>query len=415
MGRKRWLWLAVLPLVALAAAHWGFRLLVEHGLATHFGRLSPGVVVEYGGLETALTGRVVLTSVRLTFRETPVSVTLPRLEIEGPSVAAYLLHNNPFTGFALPRHLKVRVPELVVPLTGLPDTPGDGCDLENGIPPQTLRAVGMSRLEGGFSARYRYQPALSTLSGEAALELYGVERLEVEVELQNVTEKGFRTGRFNTALLSALMVRLNLQPGFGRLLVRHCADRRQLTRPAFRARLAEGVLRRLQRLGLVATPEVQQAVSDFVRDWGVLEIDLVPPAPLALAFLPFVPVDRLVDRLGLELAVNGRPLRALKIRRPAWDEVDLETADTAPRLRMLRKQWRYRSVRPSRLGRYLGHKVRLQERGDPVRTGILVAVSDGRATVEQRMRGGKFVAYLDLDELVRAEVYLLAEVEKGQP
>jgi len=50
-----------------------------------------------------------------------------------------------------------------------------------------------------------------------------------------------------------------------------------------------------------------------------------------------------------------------------------------------------------------------------VRTGILVAVSDGRATVEQRVRGGKFVAYLDLDELVRSEVYLLAEVEKGQP
>jgi hypothetical protein len=66
------------------------------------------------------------------------------------------------------------------------------------------------------------------------------------------------------------------------------------------------------------------------------------------------------------------------------------------------------------LRRYLGHKARLQERGDPVRSGVLVEVDEGQAVLRQRIRGGEFLAYLSLDDLVRSEVYVSRPVPQGR-
>ena len=70
-------------------------------------------------------------------------------------------------------------------------------------------------------------------------------------------------------------------------------------------------------------------------------------------------------------------------------------------------------MEPSKLSAYVGHRVRLQERGDPVRTGLLVDVANGEALVQQRLSGGRFMAYVSLAELVKAEVFVLKEVKEA--
>ncbi len=410
---RRRLWLLLLPLLLATAAHLGFRLFVVRWLETRQAQLAPDVRMEYGGLETSLSGRVVFTDLRLEGGPLPGVLKVARLELEGPSLPAYLLHNNPLAGFAAPRFLRLRGRGAVLEL---PVSAGDGCDPEAGLSPATFRGLGFRRLEGSFRGEYRHRPELSTLGFRMALEVNGIQRTKVEGELQNVTEEGFRNGHLATALLSTLMLRFHVQPAFGRLLVRHCAERRGLGTDAFRLRLAASLLDRLRQAGVAPASELREALLAFVRDWGTLELDMVPSAPIALAFLPFVPAEQLPERLGLGLTLNGRPVEGLRFRplsAPDAATAVREGDGAAPRrLGLPRSRWRYRPVAPSALGRYLGHRVRLQERGDPVRSGVLVEVADGRATVEQRVQGGKFVAYLSLDDLVRAEVFVLQEAEE---
>ncbi len=112
----------------------------------------------------------------------------------------------------------------------------------------------------------------------------------------------------------------------------------------------------------------------------------------------------------MELLVNGQPIKGLELRLTGSREGRVSPAPKrAPRLRV-QKRWGFQPVPPSELYRYLGHRARLQERGDPVRSGVLVEVKDGQAVLRQHIRGGEFLAYLSLDQLVRAEVYRLQVV-----
>ena len=62
----------------------------------------------------------------------------------------------------------------------------------------------------------------------------------------------------------------------------------------------------------------------------------------------------------------------------------------------------YQSVAPGSLGQHIYREVRLQLRNQPERSGILVAVTNGQASVEQRINGGKFTAHVPLKDIVAA-------------
>ncbi|RTZ80648.1 MAG: hypothetical protein DSZ01_01900, partial [Gammaproteobacteria bacterium] len=132
-----------------------------------------------------------------------------------------------------------------------------------------------------------------------------------------------------------------------------------------------------------------------------------------LAFLPFVPVEQLHRKLGLEVLVNGEPVKGLRLGEVSRDVAAVhEQPQERKRFRLVRKRWLYQKVKPSELPAYVGRRVRLQERGDPARTGLLVDVANGEALVQQRLSGGRFMAYVSLAELVKAEVFVLKKVEE---
>lgn len=149
-----------------------------------------------------------------------------------------------------------------------------------------------------------------------------------------------------------------------------------------------------------------------MHDWGSLEVSLVPPVPMHLVFLPFVPHEQLHRKLGLEVLVNGEPVEGMRLGKVKSEVVSKrKKAGEARRFGSIRKRWLYQDVKPANLLQYVGRKVKLQERGDLIRVGLLADVVDGEALVQQRLSGGKFVAHVPLKDVVKAEVFSLKVVE----
>jgi len=407
------LWLVGLPLFLGVAAHWGLYFLAVDWLETTIRQLPPDIHLAYREVRTTLWGDMEIGEARLRLPGVPAPLEMKRVEIRVPSVPVYLLRNNPLFGFGPPAFLELRIPSIRLSLERVPAKADDGCDLEEGLSFQSLKRLGFPQLEGTFEARYHYRPSLSALQATLQARIEGIEKVSFETRLQNVTDQGLRNGQLATAMLSMAVLKVNLQHDFGRRLVRYCAAEHQLTPAAMEARFAALVAKKLRERGVLPGPDLEAALQNYVGSWGSLELALIPPVPMSLAFIPFVPPEQLHDKLGFEMLINGDPVQGVRLGKLAVaGENGKETVAHRLRPKVLRRRWVYEAVEPRRLSRFVGHRVRLQERGDPVRSGVLAEVREGKAVVEQRVRGGRFMAYLSLKELVRSEVLVRKVVEE---
>jgi len=329
MRRRRnlWLWIFGLPLFLGMLAHWGFHFFVLDRLAQD----DSGIRFRYREVRTSLLGEVEIEGARLELPGLAAPLELGRVELRGPAVPIYLLRNNPLAGFGPPRFLSVHVAEARLPLAGRAPGAGDGCDLDRGLSPRLFRMLGFDHLEAEVKGRYGYRPEASTLEAGAELQVREGEGLELEVRLQNVTDEGFRGGQLATALLSMFRVKVTVEPDFGRRLVRRCAARLQLTPVAFESRLAAAAVESLERWGVVPGPGLERVLQRYAKEWGSLEFDLLPPVPMSLAFLPFVPAEQLHEKLGLELLVNGEAVEGLRVKPGDTGEKEDASCRRAPR------------------------------------------------------------------------------------
>lgn len=412
-SREKWLWLFGLPLFVGVLAHWGFHFYVKDELDDLIREAEPRFDIRYTEVATSLSGRVEVAGIQVRGAALTEPLVIDRLLVQGPNPASYFWHNNPISGTGPPGFLRLLAHGMELELEEPRRARGDGCDLHGGIPPQTLKRLGFESLEGNASAAYDFQPDFHVLEVSADLEISGIQNVKLEARLQNVTPEGFRRGQLGTAALSELTMTFDVHPTFGKRLVEYCAARRQLTPRAFEAVLARTLLEEVERAGVIPGPDLETALEHYVRHWGTLEMSLLPPVPMNLVFIPFVPTEQLHSKLGFEMYINGKQVRGLRFGRMkvAVDEDSPRSVSQPRRFKPFRKQWLYREVSPAALPAYIGHRVRLKERGDPVRSGLLVEVSNGKATVQQWIDGGKFMAHLSLGELTSAEVLLLKVVE----
>ena len=409
-----WLRFIALFLFLGVALHWGFQFYVKGRLDQLIQQARPQLEIGYQEMESSLLGRLQLRGVGLQGASLPGPLQIRQLDIQAPTLFTYLLYNNPVTGAGPPRFVRLVASGLQMNLERKGRTGDDECNLEAGIPPSLLEKLGYGKLRGSLTAGYRYHPELRQLDSSIDLDIPGIQRLVLQLELNNVTPQGFKRGQLGTAALSEALVKLDVLPTFGKRLVEYCADRRQLTPAAFASVLVRNLLDQLRRNGVIPGPDLESSLQRYVENWGSLEVSLVPPVPMSLVFLPFVPSEQLHQKLGLEVLVNGEPVKGLRLGEVQADAVSVrEQPQQARRFRLVRKRWLYQKVDPSRLSHYIGHRVRLQEQGDPIRTGLLVDVTNGKALVQQRLSGGKFMAHLSLAELVKAEVFVLKEVEEA--
>ena len=408
---RGWLLTVVVVAVLGVAAHWVFHYQVAARLDQWFAALPESMSGRYLGLTTDLRGRVVIEGVQLEGGGLPGPLVVARVDLEGPSLWRYLADSLFFTGVAPPRHLDFELQgiELVFP----PTPPAVACEVETAPALAQLGALGKEHLTGRGEGWYRYDPDRRRLQGRGRLDVPGVGKLAVQAELSNVTPEGFEQAALGAAALKKLKLDLDISPALGMRLVEQCAREKHLAPAAYRDHLAGAWLKGLENLGVVADSGLHRALTRLVTDWGRVELTLVPPAPLTVALIPFVPRDQLPEKSGLRVALNGVFLPGVRLApTPAAESPAAPRSRPAALTRQrLPKPARATGSRPSwrqvsltALPRYLGRVVRLHESGRPPRSGLLEAVADGEALVRQRLRSGHFVAHVPLDRLERAEV-----------
>ncbi len=407
-------WLSTLAGVVLlgVAAHWVFHWQVAKRLDQWFQALPESMSGHYESLSTDLRGRVVIDGVHLEGGPLPGPLEVAQVRLRGPSVWRYLADSWVFLGVAPPRFLEFEVAGLSLSLP--PAAPEAACEIEQAPALIQLSALGQRELHGRGRGGYAYDPDARRLQGRLDLVFPGVGGLGVQAGLSNVTPESFDQASLGSAALKDMKLDLDVSPVLGMRLIEQCARIEQITPAAYRDRLARAWLRDLEALGVVADSQLREALNRLVADWGRLELTMVPPAPLTLALVPFVPRDQLPQKAGLRLALNGSFLAGIRMA-PAPVLENPPHKARQPEKKVVRqalprpkpsspRDIRWQRVSPAVLPRYLGRVVRLHEEGRPPRSGLLEAVAQGEALVRQRLRRGEFVAHVPLDRLVRAEV-----------
>lgn len=423
--RRNWVWVVGLPVILAALAHWGFHFYVKYRLGELIRQAASEVTIEYRQLDTSLGGKVELSTVSVVPVGQANGARIQNLRLTGPNLFNLALQYNPLAGYkGPPDFLRLKLSGVKVDLggglaayldarTGGQNSGNEAvCAPGQGVTFQTLKNLGYQQLAGEVNLGYRLVPHAQRLGADLNLDLEEIQRVAAEMSLTNVSRHVLQDPTAVAAALQRFHMEYYLAPAFGKKLAAWCAEKRGVSVTDYEQTLTLELVRDLGDKGVVLGYGLRQAVQHFFTTWGSLEVELEPPVPLSLFALPFIPPEQLVSKLALKLKLNGSQVsdlgfhlaeNALLVNR---DEAQNKPRKPPP----VRYKWVYRSISPASLPNWLDHEVRLQERGDPVRSGRLVEVANGQAAIEQRLSGGTFLAHLSLAEITAAQVRVKVKV-----
>ncbi len=408
--------LAALPFALKGLMWWRVKLAVDDFIA-HTGDQA---VIDYREIETGWDGAASVLGVRVRPRTLDHAITVARVRLETADPLFLFDPRRWFTDRRIPPEqltlaaFGVRVPLAAIQArqrrtTGTEISAQSACSRFT-LEPGLLRAMGMQALTLDLHSRYAFDRPARRLDMELALDLHEIEHMAMQVRLRDLLPEDLQEQRLAQVRLDSARLVFEIEPEFGQRLSRHCAEQLGLAdADAYIEQQLAQTRTELAAAGIEIGEALQQALTTYQRQWGRIELEIRPPELLAPLQLVNIPPEQIVARLGMSLMINGRPVVPLevRIRPPVAKESAPEAASSpdaakpAAGFRVLR---RYRPGSVARLGDHLGQKVRIRPRGQPPREGVLVALVNGEAQLEQRVPGGSMEAYIPLDEIESVEI-----------
>lgn len=426
-------WLIGIPVIAFGLAKGGMYLKTKQMLDRFIAEQSSVASIRYAGLETALSGTIRINDVSITPLGEDEPIRIIQVLIKGPDAFNYLLRHNPVTGDeGPPEHLSVNFRGVSLNLQGemarnldskLLNTVGAGGLTEAGPSPcsadgrtsfGTLAELGMKKLNLDAGFGYRYDRGNRTMQLNTDLDVEEIESLMLSATVSNFSPVEMQSPSMNLPGLDELAITLKVKPEFGSRLTDYCADQLGLSAPVYTELLSGELIQGLAENGVVLGPGLRSVVRKFYRDWGEVEIRANPASTLSLAGLMLAPPDNIEEKLGLELTLNGQFVTDLRFDLSKDSALLVRKKDTAkPKKAPERKprfKREYRVVPAGSLGAHVGKPVRINVEGQPLRTGILMAVEGTQVQVEQRVEGGKFTAHVPLDDIDKVEAEFVVRI-----
>ena len=382
--------------------------------------------VRYDGIDTDLRGAVTVKGITVQplGLEDGVAVDSIRIASDDPMFFIRGADWQPGEG-APPNSLSFRVNGARMPLSsemlaasGGPAA-GDPCTQGLDIQPELLQKMGFSDLTVDLDGHFRIDEDSKTLDLGINMDLHDIESMEFSATMNDVDVETFTQGGAPQFTLGRLSFAMRVSPEFGRRALEVCAGS-ESTPEEFSALLADQVLAQLQAQGLSLGRGLSGAVRDFYRDWGEFELVAAPPQPVGLLSLMFLPPDQLADALSLRLSLNKQPITDTSF---SWQQPEGQgfaalfggeqpaAAENKARPRRILMRRQYEGVAVSQIGEYVGQKVQLKPRGQPMREGLLHRVSSGEAEVQQIVHGGKYSVHVPLGQIESLKVLMRREVK----
>jgi len=299
-----------------------------------------------------------------------------------------------------------------------PDEAENPCAQGLSIQPGMLKTIGFTELGMDLDGYYRLNEEARTLEFGMNLDLHEIESLELSATMTDVDIDTLARGGAPTVNLGGFSVAARVSPEFGRQALKACAMGTDETVQQWGEMLADKALADLQQHGLSLGDGLSSAVRRFYQDWGEFKLVAEPAESVGLLSLMFLPPQQLADTLSLQISLNHELITDTSF---TWQRVDgqglsallggdqpASQTKSKPRRAIVRRQ--YEPVAVNDLAGYVHHRVQIKPRGLPMREGLLTAIRNGEAEVQQTLHGGKFTVYVPLAEVESARALISREL-----
>jgi hypothetical protein len=308
-------------------------------------------------------------------------------------------------------------------LEDAPDAASTGpCEQGLQIDAALLQKLGFAELSMDLDGHYRVDEVARTLNFSMNMELRDIESLRLAATLSDLDVAELSGGRGAPPNLAELDVSLRVSPEFGRKALKLCAMGSELSVQDWSNRLADMALQDSERQGLKLGTGLADALREFYRSWGEFRLRAAPEQPVGPLSLMVMPPEQLVDALSLQLSLNDKAITDTSFtwQRPQapalaalFGNDDAEAASkqqAAPQRILVRRQ--YEPVAVQDIAKYIDSQILIKPRGLPPREGVLKSIKDNEAEVEQSLQGGKFTAYVPLNDVESLQALVQHEVPR---
>jgi hypothetical protein len=391
--------------------------------------------ISYGAIRTEVLKSVAIEGIRVRPAGSLVEMTIDRVRLDSGDPWFFITKGDWQPGRdAPPKSLGFQIDRLSVPVTddmmvmaGLAgNTTTDvaagttaGCDAGLQLDAPLLRSLGIDQLVMDADGGYRIDELAQTIEVGMGFELAGIQSVDFDARLTGLDMESFGQGAMPSVELGRMKMAFAIPPEFGERALRACAAADGETPEAWSERLADQALQGLQLVGMTLGPGLEDMLRRFYRDWGEVEIVAAPAQPVGIMSVAFLPPDRLFDALGISVALNDRVVTdtGFTLQQPDASLVAAllgqgrpnsaaDPTPTPPRETRVILRRAYEDVAVAELGRYRDHHVRIRARGDLEREGLLKAIVDGVAEVEQSLHGGKYSAFVPVSDIQSVSVLI---------
>jgi hypothetical protein len=390
--------------------------------------------IRYSGITTEVLGAVAVEGITVQPRGSSDQLQIDAVRLASEDPMFFIRGWDWEPGQAdPPDHLSLQVDGLRMPLDNelfdqyasdrdLLGEPRDPCANGPSIEPVLLGRLGFSELVVSFGGHYRLDRSRQTVDAGWRMDVQDLQSMDMSIEMSDVDIEALRQAAPPQMNLAGFRVAVEVSPEFGRQALKHCAEGTELSVEQWSERYANQFVERLSAQGVSLGSGLQNAVRDFYRNWGVIEVVAAPDEPVGLLSLAFLPPNRLADAMSLRLSINDRLITDTRFTwtRPEGPglsalfgaEPGQPTSKPAPAPRRIVVRREYESVSVGDLVRYVDHNVRIKPRGQPMREGLLKGIRKGQAEVEQTLHGGKFTVYVPVGEIQSAKALIQREVKQ---
>ena len=296
----------------------------------------------------------------------------------------------------------------------------DSCEQGMQVEPNFLLKMGFSELYVDMDGHFRLDEASRSLDVGMNVDLRDIESIQFAATMNDVDVEALSNGGAPQFSIGRMSFTLQVSPQFGKQVLKTCAVATELTVDQWSNILADNALEGMRQAGLSLGSGLSNAVREFFRDWGSIELRAAPSQPVGLLSLMFLPPSQLADTLGLQMSLNSQPITDTRFQ---WQPPQgqglaamlggeqpgaANQAGSKARRVIVRRS--FEGVSLTEIDRYVGHQVQLTPRGQPMREGRLSAVGEGEVAVQQALHGGKYTVHVPLDQIESVKVLVRSEL-----
>ena len=441
--------LLMVPIVLAAVGYGGTKAYIYFSVKSELDNLvekaAPFAEISYGGISSDLRGKLVVTDFSVISHAGGERMQIETIELAGPGPGFLFDLSGGFKTGDPPRNLSLGINRLSVPADqGFGanfKVKGTGGSVESAYQPEPCTLGGIIQHKGlhqmgvdTLVADVQFSYSFDQDSGEAELsfdyQLDDTESFSMVVELGGVQPPA-AIAMGSLPKLGNFLLSYQIEPGYTKRMLNHCAKQRKQTPEAFVDSLFDIPDNEYARqLGFIPGPGIRSVLRTMASKGGRVDLAASSPADINPAMLAFYKPEDIIAMLGLEVSLNDKPVTDISFTiqedtgSPSWmpqrssfaksgegfaaeQETSSDQAEASgKKKKSKRARLSYQDTRVSDLHKYVGSKVRLYTgNAAQPKKGFLISLKGNLASVEQSVHSGKMTAHLNLSDIKTAEVW----------